>query len=272
MSTRGEVLVAIINNLLDFSIARDKHWYRIPVSSVDKWLKDRWPPDWLAFYQTKVFGREQHAVNYYARVLDIRKVYRWQLFSIDSRDEKRNRRYYQLILEPLQRLNRPIISPRWRRIVFIPTTWPKFVTADEVNDLYDDSPLEDRFWAEFKRLEIKAERQVFVEVKKQHYALDFAIFCASGKLDVETDGDLWHANPDRSADDNVRDNHLKTVGWQVLRVSSRQIREKMEAYCLPTVVENIDRLGGVDEGCIVPRHVDLNTLDGLHQLGLFDEG
>ena len=53
MTSRGEVLVAIINNHLDFAIAREKHWYRIPVSSKEKWLKDRWPPKWLALYQTK---------------------------------------------------------------------------------------------------------------------------------------------------------------------------------------------------------------------------
>ena len=64
----GEVLVAIVNNPFDLAMARDQHWYRIPVSSAEKWLKDRWPPQWLAFYQTKVFASEAHAVNYYARV------------------------------------------------------------------------------------------------------------------------------------------------------------------------------------------------------------
>lgn len=51
---RGELLVAIINNTHDWHYAYDDHWYRIPVSSVRKYLKDRWPPRWLAFYQTKV--------------------------------------------------------------------------------------------------------------------------------------------------------------------------------------------------------------------------
>ncbi len=77
MSTRGEVLVAIMHNPLDLVIARDQHWYRIPVPSAEKLLKERWPPQWLAFYQTKIFGDEAYAVSYYARVLDIRKVFRW---------------------------------------------------------------------------------------------------------------------------------------------------------------------------------------------------
>jgi very-short-patch-repair endonuclease len=271
MSARGEVLVAILNNRRDFAIARDSHWYRIPVASADKWLKTRWPPEWLAFYQTKAFGPEKHAVNYYARVLDIRQVRRWQLLEMDSRDPKWNRLYYQLLLGPLRRLPQPILSRRWRRIVFIPTTWKKFVNAVEINDLYDESPLEDHLWAALKRLEIRAERQLFVAVEKHHYALDFAIPCATGKIDVETDGDLWHANRQRAGQDNLRDNALKTKGWQVLRFNTAQIQEKMETYTLPTVVENIERLGGVDEGRLVPRHIDRDMLKGVWQLGLFDE-
>ena len=65
---RGEVLVAIVNNLEDMRLACEAGWYRIPVTSVHKWLRDRWPPRWLAFYQTKVFGLEAHAVNYYAAI------------------------------------------------------------------------------------------------------------------------------------------------------------------------------------------------------------
>jgi hypothetical protein len=49
MSADGEVLVAIMNNPLDFTIAQDRHWYRVPVSSAEKWLKGRWPAQWLAF-------------------------------------------------------------------------------------------------------------------------------------------------------------------------------------------------------------------------------
>jgi len=272
MVTRGKVLVAILNNLLDFAVARDQHWYRIPVSSVHKWLKGRWPPQWLAFYQTKVFGSEAFAVNYYTRVLNVRQVYRWQLFPDQPHDEKGRRRYYQLILEPLQRLSRPILSRRWRRIVFIPTTWQKFSSAVEINDLYDESPLEDRLWAELKRLQISAERQEFVPVKDRSYALDFAIYCTSGKIDVETDGDTWHADPERIPLDNLRDNDLETTGWRVLRFNTTHIREKMAEYCLPTIVENINRLDGVDEKeRLVPRRINLDGPDGAYQLGLFDD-
>jgi hypothetical protein len=50
MSKSGEVLVAIVNNKRDFAIIQNQNWYRIPVSSVKKWLIKRWPPQWVAFY------------------------------------------------------------------------------------------------------------------------------------------------------------------------------------------------------------------------------
>jgi very-short-patch-repair endonuclease len=270
MSTRGEVLVAIMNNPLDMVIARDQHWYRIPVHSVENILKKRWPPQWLAFYQTKIFGDDAYAVNYYARVLGIRMVFRWELFPEQPKDEKGLRRYYQLLLSPLQRLPQPVLSRRWRRIVFIPTTWEKLVNAVEINDLYDESPLEDRLWAEFKRLKISAERQEFVQVEQRRYALDFAVYCASGKVDVETDGDTWHADPERIPLDNLRDNDLETTGWRILRFNTHQIQEEMAEYCLPAIVKNINRLGGLEEQGIVPRKIDLDMPSGWQQLTLAD--
>ncbi len=89
--------------------------------------------------------------------------------------------------------------------------------------------------------------------------------CAKGNINIETDGDRWHASPERAAEDNVRDNNIKTAGWQVLRFNGVQIREQMQEYCLPTIKENINLLGGVDEGGIIPRVIDSN------QLTLFDE-
>jgi hypothetical protein len=108
MAVRGEVLVAILNNRLDFNPAYEQHWYRIPVSSAEKLLKHRWPPQWLAFYQTKVFGQDAHAINYFSQVIDIQKVYRRQLFPNQPHSEKSTRQYYKLVLQPLQRLPKPI--------------------------------------------------------------------------------------------------------------------------------------------------------------------
>lgn len=198
-------------------------------------------------------------------------MYRWQLFPNEPRNNKSGRLYHQILFEPLQAFPKPILSRRWRRIVFIQTTMEKLFSAVEINDLYDDSPLEDRLWAELKRRRIAAERQEFVKVKSQDYALDFAVYCREGQLDLETDGDTYHTQRKHVASDNVRDNSLGTAGWLVLRFSTTQIRERMADYCVPAILDNINRLGGLDDARHVPRRFDLNTLDDMAQLSLFDD-
>ena len=270
MAKRGEVLVAILNDPSAFHIAEHYRWYRIPIWSADKWLKGRWPPQWLAFYQTAIFGDEAFSVNYYGKVKEIRRVTRRDLFPDHPDDEKSGREYHQVFFDHLQRLPTPIISRRRRRIIFIPTTWRKFTAADELNDLYDESPLEDLLWSEFKRLDIHAERQEFIEIADRSYSLDFALYCTKGKLDVETDGDTWHANPKKAAADNRRDNDLASTGWKVLRFNTLQVKEQMADYCLPSVAKTVNNMGGEDEGGILPRKVDLNT-ERPRQLSLFDD-
>ena len=136
MSSYGEVLIAILNNRADLEIARDQHWYRIPVDQVAK-LKQRecWQPKWLAFYQTKVFGAEAHTVRYYAEVTAICEVHRWELFPEEARNTKSENRYCKLELGALEKLPQPIASSRLKRILFIPTTWEKFTLAREISEL-----------------------------------------------------------------------------------------------------------------------------------------
>lgn len=136
MTHRGEVLVAVINCPIDLELARSQHWYRIPIAQAEK-LKQcgYWSPQGLAFYQTKVFGADAYAVNYYAHVHRIHEVYRWELFPEQPRDAKSEQRYCKLELSPLQKLPQPIVSQRLRRIAFIATTWAQFRTASAIEEL-----------------------------------------------------------------------------------------------------------------------------------------
>lgn len=271
ISSRREVLVAIMNNLLDFAILREKFWYRIPVDSVDRWLKDDWPPKWIAFYQTKLFGSESYAIKYYGKVKGKPKsAYGWQLIPERSKDdEKGKRRYYQIFIESLISLEKPIFSYRWHRVTFIPTTWKKFNNAVEINDLYDSSVLEDSLWAEFKRLQVPLERQRRLTYNNRNYFLDFAIICDKGNLAIETDGDTYHANPEQAGKDMIRNNEIETHEWRVLHFSTHHIQEQMEEYCIPTIVENINNLGGYKDENGRPRKVDLSLPPGSYQPSLF---
>ena len=98
MARHGELLVAILNNTSDFGVLRTQHWYRIPVDSVQKWLKEAWPPQWVAFYLTQVFGTDAFGVRYYAEVYNIQQAYRYELFPDEPRDAKASKRYYKLML------------------------------------------------------------------------------------------------------------------------------------------------------------------------------
>lgn len=258
-------LVAIMNNERDFKITQTEKWYRIPVKSAPKKVKAHY----LAFYQTKVFGEEKWAVNYLAEIKNYEVVKRFELLPDETIHPRVSENYYKITIGELHRLSHPIISKRWRRIVFIPTTLRKFLKAREINDLYDESPLEDVIWYRFKKEKIEAERQFFVGDKKTNFCLDFAIFCRNGKLDVECDGDTWHSKKEFISKDNIRNNYLTSLGWSVLRFGSKQINEDT-SYCIKTIKSTANKSGGIivpDAG--VSRTFEMEDLDGFYQLNLF---
>jgi very-short-patch-repair endonuclease len=243
----GEVLVSILNDVAALSILQQEGWYRIPIQSAPR----RWPPAWLAFYQTSVFDDEAYAVRYWGRVTEIEKAKRTDLFPDEPANPKTSKEYYRLRLERLEVLSTPILSHKPRRILFIPTTWKKFQNAHVINDLFDESPLEDHLWEELKKRSLSAELQWELRVEQKLYRLDFALFCANGFVDIETDGDLWHANRSQIPLDNQRDNSIQTIGWHVLRFNSYQIREEMDQTCLPTIHHMVDELGGLSDEILV---------------------
>lgn len=265
-SKRGEVLVAIMNDKGDFAILQVEKWYRVPVDKAPK----QWPPRWLAFYQTKKFGDEAFAVNYYGRVSGIEVVKRRELFPNEFPNAKSDREYYRIRLEDVKQLEKPIQSARLRRIAFIPTTWDKFTQAIEINDLFDESRLEDYLWGKLKELEIPAERQWNVQIGDEHYRLDFAIFCRNGDIDVEVDGDKWHANPERADQDNLRNNALGASGWTVLRFNNRRIKESLGDYCVPKITDAINRLDGLSEEGLVSHKFRTLPNGVAQQLSLFE--
>ncbi len=250
-------LVAIMNNRADFARATHEHWYRIPVRSAPPRI-DFARLSRLAFYQTKVFGSEKWAVNYHAEVRDVDRVKRIELLPQERDHPRAQDEYYRLRIGDLERLASPIPSRRWRRIVFIPTTTEKLFRAEEINDLYHESPLEDELWRHLKKAGIPAERQFYIGKRERIYCLDFAIFCARGNLNVECNGDEWHSSPEDVAQDEQRNKDLAQWGWSVLRFTTQDIRKRTRKS-LGLIQENIFNLGGLKE---LPRGAE-------EQLGLW---
>lgn len=139
---RGEVLVALLKQKSDFAILKEQGWYRIPVVHAPK----PWPPKWLAFYQPKDFGPEAYQIRYYGEVAEVQIVPRQKLFPNEFESPKSSQEYYMLTLKSLEALSQPIPSLRPRRLVFVPTTWTNFIQAEQINDLFNNSPLEDSLW------------------------------------------------------------------------------------------------------------------------------
>ncbi len=232
-----------MTNTKDFAIARDKHWYRIPC---------RYAPDmlpvarWLAFYHTKAFADAKWAVHFVTPIERIDRVLRRDLLPDEDDHPRASDPYFRLTIGPLERLERSVLSARQRRIVFIPTTLVKLQVALEINDLYHESPLEDKLWEALCQERIAAERQFYVNEDKTSYCLDFALFCTRGIVDVECDGDTWHLRPGAVIEDNARDNFLTRLGWRILRFSSLALAKPNLPSTVEEIRETSSRLGGLE--------------------------
>ncbi len=234
-------LVGIVTRQKDWDLVRSEHWYRIPVRTAPAGLEK---VRHLAFYQTRVFGDEKWAVNWYARVRGISEAKRRDLVPDEPRHPRADANYYRIALGELKRLPHPIPSRRWRRIVFIPTSLERLLHAQEINDLFKVSPIEEKLYFTLKDMGLPAERQLFVREEGTGFMLDMAVFCRDGSLDIECDGDAYHSGRDKAEADRERDNTLTTAGWHILRFSGRRILGDTDK-CVQTVSRTVRRLGGL---------------------------
>lgn len=150
------VLVAIMNNQRDFAIARDQHWYRIPLKRAPR--RGINAPI-IAFYQTKVFGDQKWSINYYAHVTSWEVVPRIQLFPDEAHHPRAHELYYKVHLGELRLLPHPITSSKWRRITFIVTHWGRLEAAHEINELLHGNIWEERLWKALRKIGRLAENE-----------------------------------------------------------------------------------------------------------------
>jgi hypothetical protein len=129
---------------------------------------------YLAFYQSHAFGKSSCVIKHFGTVDIIKVCKRFELFPDEKPNLKSNDDYYKIRMKDMNILENPIPSKRSRRIIFISTTLKKLLKAIEVNDLYNDSPLEDVMWTGLKENNIAAERQYFIHAGRNLYCLDFA--------------------------------------------------------------------------------------------------
>lgn len=235
------VLVAVMNELRDLEIARDEGWYRIPLKRAPR----RVGADYLAFYQTKAFGDEKWAINYYAPTRRYHLATRAELLPEEADHPRAAEPYYKVEIGPLQRLSRPIPSKRLRRITFIPTTLERLLKAEEINDLWDRDSREERLWEAFKREGIEAECRYEVEKGTVRHLVDFAIFCQEGQVAVICEGEPAGGGVREIRERQVSDYDLAAWGWTVLRFDRQQLSRDVPG-CLAAVREAVSRCGGLN--------------------------
>ena len=168
-------LVGIVPRKNLWNIIQKERWYHIPVESAPK---NAILAEYVGFYFPFAFGEKlRYRVSFYAEVKRVNIVKRILLLPEEKNHIRANKDYFQFHLEKIKELPKPIPSIRWRRIVHIPTSCEKLFNAEEINDLYDTSPLEEKMYLEMKKREINSERQLYVKVGRKNYCLDFGIFC-----------------------------------------------------------------------------------------------
>lgn len=237
------VLVALMPTVADWSIALNEHWYRIPVDKAPSIVRDR-SVKHIAFYFPKAFGAEAYRVMWYAEVLDITEHLRADLLPAEALLPKANEARYKVTFGALQGLPKPIRSTKGRRLTFVPTTEFKLYNATELNDLFNDSPLEDALWQQLKQDGVPTERQHYVKYGEDKFVLDFAVFCKLRPLAIECDGGAWHNPADRVQYDKRRDAVLQSEGWSVLRFTTDDIEQRMP-QTVARLYKTINDLGGV---------------------------
>lgn len=125
------ILVAIIKEPRDLSIARVLGWYRIPVRTAPKTLQ----VDWLAFFHPAAFGPTRWSVRYICRVKGYELSSRRDLILNEPDHPRASEPYFKIALGPLHPLPHPIPAKRWRRFTFLYTTGNKLLRAQDLSDL-----------------------------------------------------------------------------------------------------------------------------------------
>jgi very-short-patch-repair endonuclease len=233
------VLVVIMNNPRDMEIARREGWYRIPVKSAPS----RLGAEYLAFYQTKIFGPEGLAINYYAPVKAYRLARRRELLPEEPEHPRANEWYYKVEIGPLEKLPRPIPSRRLRRITFIPTTLGRLLKAQEINDLWIGGEAEESLWELFRENGLPAERRFLIQREEEEKEVDFAFFCRKGKLAIMCDEEplLSGLVREKSA---AQDYELAALGWTTIHLEPELIL-KSPAEAMSKVLKALEELGGL---------------------------
>lgn len=253
--TTADVLVALVPKPRDLVLARERGWYRArSAEMVERVGSGAGGFTDIAFYQPESFKSERQCIRYYATIRGVATVRRRELLPEEPDHPRAGEFYLRFDIGEVTELEEPIFAARGRRILFVPTNWERIAAAEDINDLFVGTPIEDRLYRRLRAAKLLPEREYYVELRDpvrsrsggRHYYLDMALFCGDRDLAIECDGDTWHANRERAKADNERANLLEANRWQILRFNTEQIERRLEET-FGIIHEAVEKYGGVVE-------------------------
>jgi len=142
ISSTDLVLVCLLPTPRDMEIARLLGWYRIPLRTAPKVVA----VDYLAFYQPGSFAERGGRIDFVAPVHGHELATRAELLKDEADHPRANEEYFKVQIGPLERLSRPIVAEKWRRLTFLYTTGEYLLKAQTLNDLVVQSDERALLW------------------------------------------------------------------------------------------------------------------------------
>jgi hypothetical protein len=136
------ILVCVLPGPRDLEIARLLGWYRIPFRTAPKVVA----VDALAFYQPGAFGESGGRIEFLAPVRGYELTTRAELLRDEPEHPRAREEYFKIQLGLLERLARPIVADKWRRLTFLYTTGEYLLKAKTLNDLVVQSDERQLLW------------------------------------------------------------------------------------------------------------------------------
>ena len=151
LSATDLVLVCLMPAPRDMEIARLLGWYRIPLRTAPKVVA----VDYLAFYQPGSFAERSGRIEFIAPVRGHELATRAELLRDEADHPRANEEYFKVQIGPLERLSRPVVAEKWRRLTFLYTTGEYLHKAQTINDLVIQSDERASLWQSLRE---KAEQ------------------------------------------------------------------------------------------------------------------
>ena len=136
------ILVCLIPSPRDLEIARLLGWYRIPLRTAPKVVA----VDYLAFYQPVSFGERSGKIEFIAEVRGHELTTRGELLKDEADHPRAKEEYYKIQIGGLEKLRKPIVADKWKRITFLYTTGEYLLNAKTINDLVVDGDERQVLW------------------------------------------------------------------------------------------------------------------------------